>query len=80
MPENLLCPGLASVEKEVNARVLVDKIKASGNEAMFIDGFDSICDYLGQSVHSGERRLLRWAQATYGKVADAYIQRLGKNS
>jgi UDP-N-acetylmuramate--alanine ligase len=66
-------------KKEVNAQVLVDKIKAKGSEAMFIDGFDAICDYLTKQVRTGDVVVTMGAGDVW-KVSDEYIQWLGKNS
>ncbi|HEY5503724.1 MAG TPA: hypothetical protein VIK28_01100, partial [Sedimentisphaerales bacterium] len=66
-------------KKEVNAQVLVDKIKARGSEAMFIDGFDTICEYLTKQVRTGDVVVTMGAGDVW-KVSDEYIQWLGKNS
>jgi UDP-N-acetylmuramate--alanine ligase len=65
--------------KEVNSQVLVDKIKGKGSEAMFIDGFAAICDYLTKQVRS-EDTVVTMGAGDVWKVADEYIQWLGKNS
>ncbi|MGA2172895.1 MAG: UDP-N-acetylmuramate--L-alanine ligase [Sedimentisphaerales bacterium] len=65
-------------KKEVNAQVLVDKIKGKGSEAMFIDGFAAICDYLTKQVRSGDVVVTMGAGDVW-KVADEYLQWLGKN-
>jgi UDP-N-acetylmuramate--alanine ligase len=65
-------------KKEVNAQVLVDKIKANGSGAMFIDGFAAICDYLTKQVHKGDVVVTMGAGDVW-KVADEVIQWLGKN-
>ena len=59
--------------------MLVDKIRANGSEAMFIDGFDAICDYLTKQVRTGDVVVTMGAGDVW-KVADGYIQWLGKNS
>jgi UDP-N-acetylmuramate--alanine ligase len=66
-------------KKEVNARVLVDKIRSNGSEAMFIDGFDAICDYLTKQVRAGDVVVTMGAGDVW-KVADGFIRWLGKNS
>jgi UDP-N-acetylmuramate--alanine ligase len=65
--------------KEVNSQVLVDSIRTMGSEAMFIDGFAAICDYLTKHVRSGDVVVTMGAGDVW-KVADGYIQWLGKNS
>jgi UDP-N-acetylmuramate--alanine ligase len=64
--------------REVNSQVLVDRIRARGSEAMFIDGFAAICDYLTKQVRSGDAVVTMGAGDVW-KVADGYIQWLGKN-
>jgi UDP-N-acetylmuramate--alanine ligase len=66
-------------KKEVNAQVLVDKIRAKGSEAMFVDGFDAICDYLTKQVRTGDVVVTMGAGDVW-KVSDGYIQWLRKNS
>ena len=66
-------------KKEVNAKVLADKIRANGSEALFIDGFDAICDYLTKQVSAGDVVVTMGAGDVW-KVSDGYIQWLGKNS
>jgi UDP-N-acetylmuramate--alanine ligase len=65
-------------KKEVNAQVLVDKIQANGSAAMFIDGFDAICDYLTKQVRGGDVVVTMGAGDVW-KVADEYVRWLGKN-
>jgi len=65
-------------KKEVNAQVLADKIRANGSDAMFIDGFAAICDYLTKQVRAGDVVVTMGAGDVW-KVADEYIQWLGKN-
>jgi UDP-N-acetylmuramate--alanine ligase len=65
-------------KKEVNAKLLVDKIRERGSQAMFIDGFDAICDYLTEQVREGDAVVTMGAGDVW-KVADGYIQWLGKN-
>ena len=66
-------------KKEVNAQVLVDKIRAKGSEALFIDGFEAICDYLTKQVSAGDVVVTMGAGDVW-KVNDGYIQWLRKNS
>ena len=79
MPEIYFVRDSQQSKKEVNAQVLVDKIRAKGSEAMFIDGFDKICDYLTKQVRSGDVVVTMGAGDVW-KVSDEYIQWLGKNS
>jgi UDP-N-acetylmuramate--alanine ligase len=65
--------------KEINARILVEKIRDNGTEAVFIDGFGAICDYLKSRVGPGELVVTMGAGDIW-KVADEYIQWLRANS
>ena len=65
--------------KEINAEMLVERIRANGADAVFIDGFSRICDYLEQNVNSDDLVITMGAGDIW-KVADEYIQRLGKYS
>ena len=66
-------------KKEVNSQVLVDRIRARASEAIFIDGFDAICDYLAKKVCIGDAVVTMGAGDVW-KVADGLIQRIRKNS
>jgi len=63
----------------VNAQKLVERIRTAGAEAVFIDGFDAICDYLKENVKAGELVVTMGAGDIW-RVADDYIQWLRKNS
>jgi UDP-N-acetylmuramate--alanine ligase len=65
-------------KKEVNAGVLAEKIKSRGSEALFIDGFGRICDYLVDNVSDGDVIVTMGAGDVW-KVADEYIQRPGRS-
>ena len=58
---------------EVNSEILVDRIKQSGSDAMFIDGFGKICEYLKEAANSGDVVVTMGAGDIW-KVADEYIQ------
>ncbi len=63
----------------VNSQLLVERINSRGAEAKFVDGFVPICDYLEKHVSSGDVVVTMGAGDIW-KVADEYIQRLGRNS
>ncbi len=65
--------------KEVNSQKLVERIRGNGAEAVFIDSFTEICDYLRQKVSAGDAVVTMGAGDIW-KVADGYIQRLRENS
>ncbi|NQT02081.1 MAG: UDP-N-acetylmuramate--L-alanine ligase [Planctomycetes bacterium] len=79
VPEIYFVRDSLSAKKEVNARILVERIRANGNEALFIDGFGTICDYLENNVADGDVVVTMGAGDIW-KVADEYIQRVGRNS
>jgi UDP-N-acetylmuramate--alanine ligase len=66
-------------KKEVNARILAARIRQSGSEALFIEDFGAICDYLQSNVAAGDIVVTMGAGDIW-KVADEYIQRLRGNS
>jgi UDP-N-acetylmuramate--alanine ligase len=78
VPEIYFVRDSLQLKKEVNAQVLVDKIRAKGSKAMFIDGFAAICDYLIKQAGKGDVVVTMGAGDVW-KVADEYIQWLGKN-
>jgi len=65
-------------KNEVNSQMLVDAIKQKGSEAVFIDSFEKICEFLKSNVKSGDI-LMTMGAGNVWKVADEYIQWLGKN-
>ncbi|MHC4645579.1 MAG: UDP-N-acetylmuramate--L-alanine ligase [Planctomycetota bacterium] len=68
-----------AAKKEINARILVERIKRNGNEAIFIDGFDGICEYLEKNVAGGDLVVTMGAGDIW-KVTDGYVQWLRENS
>ncbi|MGA2914798.1 MAG: UDP-N-acetylmuramate--L-alanine ligase [Sedimentisphaerales bacterium] len=66
-------------KNEVNSQMLADAIKQKGSQAVFIDSFEKICDFLKSNVKSGDI-LISMGAGNVWKVADEYIQWLGKNS
>jgi len=65
--------------KEVNSQMLADEIKKNGSNAMFINSFESICEFLKSNVKSGDI-LITMGAGNVWKVADEYIQWLRANS
>jgi UDP-N-acetylmuramate--alanine ligase len=79
VPEIYFVRDSQSAKKEINAQILVDSMRANGTQALFIDSFGAICDYLKTNVASGDLVVTMGAGDIW-KVADEYIQRLRGNS
>ena len=65
--------------RKVNSQVLVDRIRQSGSEAIYINDFGGICEHLKVSVRPGDL-VVTMGAGTIWKVADEYIQWLGRDS
>jgi UDP-N-acetylmuramate--alanine ligase len=78
VPEIYFVRDSTETKKEVNAQMLAEKIRSRGCEAIFIDGFDAICEYLTENVQAGDVVVTMGAGDIW-KVADEYIQRLRGN-
>ena len=79
VPEIYFVRDSQSAKKEINAQILVDRMKEKGTQAIFIDGFGAICDYLKSNVASGDLVVTMGAGDIW-KVADEYIQWFRTNS
>jgi len=64
---------------QVNSQILVERIQANGTDAVFIDSFGAICDYLKRNVSAGDLVVTMGAGDIW-KVADEYIQQLREDS
>ena len=64
---------------EVNSEILVDRIRQSGSEAVFIDSFSGICEYLKDNIDSGDV-IVTMGAGDIWKVSDEYIQWLRRDS
>ena len=78
VPEIYFVRDSQAAKKQVNARMLVEKMRNNGTEAVFIDPFEDICDYLKQNVAPGDLVVTMGAGDIW-KVADEYIQWLREN-
>ncbi|MEJ2702054.1 MAG: UDP-N-acetylmuramate--L-alanine ligase [Sedimentisphaerales bacterium] len=76
VPEIYFVRDSESARKEVNAQILVERMRDNGTQALFIERFEDICDYLKSNVSPGELVVTMGAGDIW-KVADAYIQWLG---
>jgi UDP-N-acetylmuramate--alanine ligase len=79
VPEIYFVRDTEETKKQVNAQMLVDRICDSGCEAVFIDNFGRICEYLKENVKPGDLVVTMGAGDIW-KVADEYIQWLRDNS
>ena len=70
---------MKTAKKEVNAQMLADRIEANGSNAIFIDGFESICNYLKKNVNAGDLVVTMGAGDIW-KVSDEYFQWLREHS
>ena len=68
-----------AAKKQVNAKVLVKRICSSGSKALFIDGFDKICEHLTKHVTAGDL-IVTMGAGDIWKVADEYIYWLSRDS
>ena len=76
VPEIYFVRDSESAKKEVNARILVERIRGHGTQALFIESFEAISDYLKRNVSSGELVVTMGAGDIW-KVADVFVQWLG---
>jgi len=79
VPEIYFVRDSKSAKKEINSQILVERMRANGTEAVFIDGFSRICDYLKSEVMPGDAVVTMGAGDIW-KVADECIQWLRRNS
>jgi UDP-N-acetylmuramate--alanine ligase len=78
VPEIYFVRDSQETKKEVNAQMLVEKMQANGTNALFIEEFGAICDYLKRNVSPGELVVTMGAGDIW-KVADEYLQWIRKN-
>ena len=78
VPEIYFVRDSQATKKEVNAQMLVEKMQANGTNAMFIETFEGIGDYLKRNVRPGELVVTMGAGDIW-KVADEYLQWLRAN-
>ncbi|MBN1457045.1 MAG: UDP-N-acetylmuramate--L-alanine ligase [Sedimentisphaerales bacterium] len=66
-------------KNQINAQVLVDRIKKQRSEAIFIDDFGDICQYLKENAKPGDL-IVTMGAGDIWKVADEYIHWLREHS
>jgi len=79
VPEIYFVRDSQAAKKDVNSQILVERMRANGTEAVFIDSFGRICDYLKKNITPGDLVVTMGAGDIW-KVADEYIQWLRQNS
>jgi len=79
VPEIYFVRDSQAARKKINSQILVERMRANGTEAVFIDSFDRICDYLKDNITAGDLVVTMGAGDIW-KVADEYIQWLRQNS
>ena len=79
VPEIYFVRDSQTAKQEVNAQVLVDRIRASGSEALFIGEFPGICEHLKGNASPGDLVVTMGAGDIW-KVTDEYLQWLGRDS
>ncbi len=79
VPEIYFVRDTEASKMEVNSQMLVERIKNNGTSAVFVEGFEAICDYLIRNVKPDDLVVTMGAGDIW-KVADGYIQWLRENS
>ncbi len=79
VPEIYFVRDTQEAKQEIDSAKLVERIRGNGSEAVFIEGFGPICDYLKKNVTSGDLVVTMGAGDIW-KVSDEYIQWLRGNS
>jgi UDP-N-acetylmuramate--alanine ligase len=78
VPEIYFVRDSLSSKQQINARILVERLKGNRTEAMFIDNFGAICEHLRNHVGPGDVVVTMGAGDIW-KVADEYIQWLRRD-
>lgn len=79
VPEIYFVRDSEQAKNQINAEVLVDKIKKHGSESLFINDFGGICEYLKENVKPGDL-IVTMGAGDIWKVADECIRGLRENS
>jgi UDP-N-acetylmuramate--alanine ligase len=74
VPEIYFVRDSQSAKQQINAQILVERLQEKESNAVFIDDFSSICEYLSSNVNPGDVVVTMGAGDIW-KVADEYIQR-----
>ena len=79
VPEIYFVRDSQSAKKEINAQILVERLRANKTQALFIDSFGAICEYLKGNVTAGDLVVTMGAGDIW-KVSDEYIRWFRGNS
>ncbi len=80
VPEIYFVRDSLSARTEINAQILVDKLQNNGTQAIFIDSFAAICDYLQENIEPGDVVVTMGAGDIWKVADELIIQRLKGNS
>jgi UDP-N-acetylmuramate--alanine ligase len=78
VPEIYFVRDTAESKSKVNAEALVERIRQSGSDALFINDFGGILEHLQNHVEPGDL-VVTMGAGTIWKVADEYLFWLGKH-
>jgi UDP-N-acetylmuramate--alanine ligase len=78
VPEIYFARDTEAGRQEINARILAERICGRGTDAQYVGSLDAACDCLEQQLAGGDLVVTMGAGDVW-KVADDYIQRLGRN-
>jgi len=78
LPEIYFVRDSEASRNEVNAAILADRIRGQGTDAQHVATFEAVCDHLQEHVRPGDLVVAMGAGDVW-KVADEYIQRLGRD-
>jgi len=78
VPEIYFVRDSEMTRREVNAEILADRIRDAGADAEYVGSFEAVCDRLEAELAAGDL-LVTMGAGDVWKVADEYIQRLGRN-
>lgn len=78
IPEIYFVRDSEASRQQVNADLLAEQIRGQGTDAEHIPTFDGVCEHLRQHVRPGDVVVTMGAGDIW-KVADEYIQRLGRH-
>jgi UDP-N-acetylmuramate--alanine ligase len=78
VPEIYFVRDTAESKSKVNAQTLVERIQKTGSQALFINDFGGILDYMKANVQPGDL-VVTMGAGTIWKVADEYLCWLGQH-